>query len=105
PDSLTGLRLGFEEGSELLGTFLCLAALVPQRRLGSSQGLCRLIPDPARMVHRRGLLRAALLWQIIVGGLVVVYVEIGPRGDAAVWLPAALFLTLFAFTFWRWLVA
>src|SRR5690606_1760249 len=100
PDRLTGLRLGFEEGSELLGTFLCLAALVPQRRLAASQGVCRLIPDPARMLHGRWLLVAAIVWQIIVSGLVVFYVEIGPRGNPAVWLPSGLFFTLFCLAAW-----
>ncbi len=104
PDWLVGLRAGLEEGSELMGTFLCLLAVVRERgRDPLPDNLFSVIPDPLRMRWIRVLLVAATLGQVVVAVLTVATITISYRGNPAIYIPTAIFFILFSacLRYWR----
>ena len=102
PSWAVGLRVGAEEGTELLGMFLCLSGVVKQRpHQVWPTGLSRMIPNPHRMLHIDALLIGGFFFHLIVSVLTAMYVEIAERGVPAVWYPTALFLVLAFAALWR----
>jgi hypothetical protein len=102
PDWLVGLRAGMEEGSELMGTFLCLLAVVRERGPDTLKGgLLAVIPNPFRMHWIRPLLVAATLGQVVIAFLTVATVDISYRGNPAIYIPSAMFFLLFLASLWH----
>ncbi len=101
PEWSLGIRVGVEEGSELLGFFLLFWGIVPRRTGIAPDGLRAMIPNPF-MMKNLGLL-------VLVGGLihslacitVPSLIDITRQGNPLVWYPAAVFFLLFSATCWR----
>ncbi|MCP4418739.1 MAG: hypothetical protein GY805_19145 [Chloroflexi bacterium] len=102
PQWARGLRVGIEEGTELLGFFLCFQGIVWQRqRFHNSASFAILIPDPARLKALSSLLSVSLLLHFFSLNAISTFTDIGLRGNPAVLYPTALFLILAAAAFWR----
>ncbi len=105
PSWIVGLRVGAEEGIELLGMFLCLWAMVAQRpQQVWPSGWSKVIPNPHRMRYIRTIVVGGWFFHFVVSLFTARYLEIAERGNPAVWYPAVLFLLLAFAALWRfWL--
>lgn len=101
PSYLRGIRAAAEEGSELLGMFLCLWGIVPQRKLRSrATGMGPVVPNPLLMVRGSAVLVGGAVIHVATSVFVATHAEIGGRGDPAVWYPSMLLLILSCVYFW-----
>jgi hypothetical protein len=101
PSWLAGVRAGIEEGSELMGTFLCLFAVVRERQRRSRlANVLSAIPNPLLMCHIKLVLIGITLGQIPVALWSVNLDDFGRRGDPAVYVPMAVFFTLLLACMW-----
>lgn len=98
---MSGIRVGVEEGTELLGTLLCLFAIVPHTRQAQtshqaqkSYSLLAALPNPLRMKY---------LFEITLGGLaihtatsfwVLNLADRSWRGNPALWFPVAIYVLM-----------
>ena len=103
------VRLGLEEGTELLGMFCCYCALVNHTWQGHRvKNLCGVLPNPLRMKHfptlaTGGLLLhlgvwAALLWQKTIDATA----QTSFSEHTLVWYPLALAIALGLAAFWQY---
>lgn len=102
PDWFIGLRAGAEEGTELLGTFLCLWGLSLQRRVaGREWGISRIVPNPYRMPSLTWLLPAGMAFYLGMSLLYGNSIDEAGRGNPLAWYPSMLFLMVGLAMLWR----
>ena len=92
PDYLLGPRTAFEEGLEISGALLCLIGITRYRttdQLGRI-GLVSLFAIGSSTSAKKILL-AGFVLHIGIAWISAYYIEIGPRGDPAVWYFMAIF--------------
>jgi hypothetical protein len=95
PYLLLGLRAGIEEGTELLGIFLCLMGVVIERRkTGASHSLMALIPNPGLMKNLPAILLIGLVPHILASFWIPNLSDLDQRGNPAVLYPVAIYLIL-----------
>lgn len=109
PDWFRGIRVGLEEGSELLGMFLGFWGFARFRSAASAgripaRSLSAVVPDPRQfkrlvIILVAGLALHAAASRTLASNLQVL--EIGKLGNPAVWYPAALFVLLACLAFWK----
>jgi voltage-gated potassium channel Kch len=96
-----GIRVGVEEGTELLGALLCLWGMVSLRKKGSQNAsLETIIANPLRMKYILAVIFVGLL---IHGAVILILgrnINITGLGNPAVWYPSALFFVIFCTGFW-----
>ncbi len=107
PYWLSGLRVAVEEGSELLGIFLCLIAMVRQRRdYLSSSSFIAIVPNTWRMKS----LSLILLGGAAIHFVISLYVassltasDFISRGNPTIWYPSMVAFLLFCALIWCYL--
>lgn len=101
-----GLRTGLEEGTELLGTFLLLYAIVPQRKI-KTISFKAIIPRPQNIKFVPILVLLGLCIHVMLAIILPNLMkpgEIGGSskvGDPLVWYPMALFFILSTCLYWE----
>ena len=86
-----GIRLGLEEGTELLGSFLVLCGIMDRRGKAVGAGL----PALGRLHHLPVILFAGVLLHLGVGLFAQAnFDDMAERGNPGSWYPAAVFLLL-----------
>jgi hypothetical protein len=96
PGYLVGARSGFEEGLEVLGMLVCLG-VIADLRSDDGDGVSRARTLWLRLESGRALgllVGAPFLLHLAVSWLAVRHMNIGPRGNPAVWYPMAMFVVL-----------
>lgn len=102
PFWLSGIRVGIEEGTELLGILLCLAALVHERKKHlKTNSLLAIIPNPCLMNHFMALLFSGLLVHLGFSLYSLGLSDLSQRGNPAICYPTSLFYVLFAISLWK----
>ncbi|MEZ4710722.1 MAG: hypothetical protein R3A44_26225 [Caldilineaceae bacterium] len=98
-----GLRVGAEEGTELLGMFLSLWGVLSQRHHARwPNPISKVIPNPHLMHKLAFILPTGLLLHIVTSIIEDRFVpEMGGRGNPAVWYPVILFSILFYAALWK----
>jgi hypothetical protein len=95
PNFLIGPRLGFEEGLELMGAWICMHSLIGFRGSHNKQEiLSGTAPILARIGKIKTLLAGGFLLNIVLAWITVRAIEVGPRGNPAVWYFTAVFILL-----------
>ena len=103
PYYLKGIRVGVEEGTELMGTLIILFGVLPQRRIKfnrvSSFSFLPLIPYVSIFKGFRTLFIGAAMLNTIAALSICPLLDVpGLRGSLSIWYPTMLFL-LFALAF------
>ena len=103
PAWFIGLRVGAEEGTELLGMFLSLWGVHSQRqRKQWPNPLSQVIPNPYWMKKLAFILPSGLLLHVATSIIEDRFVpDMGSRGNPAVWYPVILFSILFYAALWK----
>lgn len=102
PEWFIGVRAGAEEGTELLGTFLCLWGMSLQRRsLPGQWRISQIVPNPYRMSTLTFILPAGMLFYLIVSVLFGGSIYEEGRGNPLAWYPSMLFLIVGFAMLWR----
>ena len=102
PDWARGIRVGLEEGTELVGMFFCFSGLVIQRqRYLPSTSVDILIPDPARLKYLPVLTGGGLALHFFAVPVVSAWTDIGLRGNPAVVYPSTIFIIVATAAFWQ----
>ncbi|HSM56620.1 MAG TPA: hypothetical protein VK879_10740, partial [Candidatus Sulfomarinibacteraceae bacterium] len=96
PQWTTGLRVGVEEGTELLAMLLIFVGLIHAAEQDSAIRQLRIIPDPARFPYLPFLLLGGLLFHLGASLTVSSLSDFERRGNPAIWVPLVLFVLLFA---------
>ncbi len=103
PEWMGGLRLGLEEGTELVAIGLLLGAVLwvrRQARPGLGGGLRLLLPSASELPYVRRLAAMGLLLHGVAVVWVLPHFE-NRGGDPAVLFPAYCYFILFALCFWK----
>ena len=104
PYWLTGARVAMEEGSELVGMFLCLIAVVRQRRAQvESSSLSAIVPNPWRMKRLSLVLLGGAAIHVVISLYVVSTLTASDflfRGNPAIWYPSMVAFLLFWALIW-----
>jgi hypothetical protein len=98
-----GLRVGAEEGTELLGMLLSLWGVVSLRE-GKRwpTPISRIIPNPHLMKKLAFILSCGFVLHIVTSIVEEQFVpDMGSRGNPAVWYPVILFSILFYAALWK----
>ena len=104
PNWALGIRVGIEEGCELLATFLIYCGIVPQRNFNKNT-VSAIIPRP----HLINILPKIVLWGLC---LHIILILLWPslmsysnshRGNPLTFYPMNIFLILFCTSFWMWI--
>ena len=104
PYHLLGLRTGIEEGTELLGFFLCLLGVVLERRkTGASHSLMALIPNPSLMKKLPAILLIGLVPHTLASFWIPNLSDLYDRGNPALLYPVAIYLILSASSIHRFM--
>ena len=97
PPQLWGARVAFEEGLELSGTFICLIGITrcwaASRLQGSRVGFLSEIGSSS---YFNKIFLAGFVLHLVIAWISVHYIEIGYRGNPAVWYFMAIFYFLSA---------
>jgi len=102
PDWTKGLRVGAEEGTELIGMFLILCGIVvEQNRRGWPEPASRIFPNPQSLKNLPILLFAGLVIHLMASVILGTMPNQDQRGNFAVWYPAAIFFLLACLFAWR----
>ncbi len=100
PYSLIGPRLAFEEGLELIGTFICLLGItryisitkikgIEEKRIARSDDISKIIK----------VIAIGFVFNFVVAWITTNYIVIGPRGNPATWFFMAVFFLLAIYYF------
>lgn len=103
PTWFIGLRVGAEEGTELLGMFLSLWGVISLRE-GKRwpTPISKFIPNPHLMTNLTLILPAGLILHIVTSIVEERFVpDMGSRGNPAVWYPVILFSILAYAALWK----
>ncbi|MBT8294623.1 MAG: hypothetical protein KJN70_15255 [Eudoraea sp.] len=104
PYLLLGLRTGIEEGTELLGIFLCLMGVVLERRkTAASHSLMALIPNPSLMKKLPAILLFGLVLHTLASFWIPNLSDLYQRGNPALLYPVAIYLILSASSLHRFM--
>jgi len=95
PDWSLGIRVGVEEGAELVGTFLLFWGVVMQRQSGGRTSWQNAIPNLHKMRHLNRIILCGMIIHVIAS-MILPYVMEFPRhrGNPLVLYPAALYIVL-----------
>lgn len=105
-ENVIGLRIGLEEGIELIGIILLLWAVVRMRPIEEyGNGWQRLIPDPYQFQRLSSLIVIGLFLHTITSILVADVTMAVKRGDGGVWFPSAMFFMLGTSIIWQGIAA
>ncbi|MHB1131400.1 MAG: hypothetical protein ACYC4L_03330 [Chloroflexota bacterium] len=96
-----GPRSAIEEGTELLGVLLCLAALVALVPGRPSFSLAKVIPDPHRLSYLPYLLLAGLALHVLASISGATLTDVPRRGNPATWYPVSVLFIGACAAFWR----
>ena len=97
-----GIRLGVEEGTELLGMFFCSYGVVEQRRLQQpTNGLRRVVPNPFRLKNLPKIISIGIIIHLCLTIFTSFFIEVEYSGRTLVWYPAAVFFLLYLTTYWK----
>ncbi len=97
-----GIMVVVEEGTELLGMFICFLGIVKQRGVRRSQApLMQVIPNPHLVKHLSHILFAGMCIHSAVSLVVPGLTDIPRRGNPAAWYPSFLFFILFCASIWK----
>ena len=100
PDWSRGIRLGVEEGTELVGSFLVLCGIMERRgaqsgAAGSALGLGAILPIIGYLRHTPVILHTGVLLHLGIGIFAQAnFDDIMVRGNPGSWYPAMVFLLL-----------
>ena len=92
---LMGVRIGIEEGTELLGTLLSLTAVVIQREPKDSQSIEALLPNLQSIKSFSYLLLFGLFLHGIVSFWLPSLPDLYERGNPAIWYPSMVVFLIF----------
>ncbi|MDJ0595878.1 MAG: hypothetical protein QNJ72_38840 [Pleurocapsa sp. MO_226.B13] len=99
----TGIRVGVEEGTELLGIFLCFLGIMIQRRKHKQiPSIIAFIPNISVMKYLPHILFAGILIHSFMSFFIPYLTDIGHRGNPAIWYPVVVFFILFAESLWKY---
>ena len=103
PKWLLGIRLGVEEGTELVGTLLCLWGVAEYRKPQKNDvgAWDNVIPNPFHMKYLPLIVAVALVIHSIATLFIRNFPDLDFRGNPAAWFPSSLFFLLFSATWWR----
>ncbi len=102
PYWLIGIRVGVEEGTELLGIFLCLAAIIMHRQPQShNNSFVAMVPNPFLMKYLPFIFLIGLSLHSIASVFVpgidrLLATKGGVVGNPSAWYPASIFYVLFS---------
>ena len=97
-----GIRLGVEEGTELLGMFFCSWGVVGQRFLPQpTNGLRKVIPNPYRLKNIPKIISIGIIIHLCMTIFTSFFIEVDYSGRTLVWYPAAVFFLLYLATYWK----
>ena len=97
-----GIRLGVEEGTELLGMFFCSYGAIEQRFLPEpTNGLRRAIPNPFRLKNIPKIVSVGIMIHLCLTIFTSFFIEVDYSGRTLVWYPAAVFFLLYLATYWK----
>jgi hypothetical protein len=94
PDWSLGIRAAIEEGSELLGMFLCLAGIVHQHHQQQCDRSSIALQSTLSSKHLQGLILSGLLLHILASIWVSDLRDLPDRGNPALWYPVAVYCML-----------
>ena len=101
-----GIRLGVEEGTELLGMFLCYWGVVLQRPKSSlTDQLRRGIPNPLWMNNIQKIVLIGFVVHLCITAFVSVSINVDYSGRTLVWYPAAISFIIGLTTYWQYSLA
>jgi hypothetical protein len=106
PYWISGIRIGVEEGTELLGSFLILLGVIYHRQIAQSRSMhssvAPVIPDPGRLKALGGFLFVGLVVNFGVAIFIIPSLDdIGIRGNPAIWYPTIIYFLVFCALFWN----
>ncbi len=90
PYYLIGPRIAFEEGLEIVGGYICFLTMTKFRAATGFPGW----NTRASLIRTKKVLLAGFAFHIVVAWVAVRYIEIGFRGNPAIWYFMAVFLWL-----------
>ena len=97
-----GLRLGVEEGTELLGMFFCSWGVIKQRFLPQpTNGLRKAVPNPLRLKNIPKIISVGIIIHLCMTIFTFFFIEVDYSGRTLVWYPAAVFFLLCLTTYWK----
>ncbi|MFW5943444.1 MAG: hypothetical protein ACOCXI_16685 [Chloroflexota bacterium] len=96
PQWTIGLRVGIEEGTELLAMLIIFIGLIHAGNQGSAARRLPLIPDPRQFPYLPVLLLGGFLFHLGASLTVSSLSNFDKRGNPAIWVPLVLFVLLFA---------
>lgn len=103
PDWAMGLRVGIEEGTELLGMSLIFMGIVHQRqRYLSSNSFEILIANPRHLTYLSYILGGGLLLHFLALTSLTTLTDLGLRGVPAALYPVLLYAIMAAAAFWQY---
>ncbi len=92
PTWLTGIRAGVEEGTELLGMFLILGAVISTGSRSDRLGWRAALPRPSRMLYLGPLITAAWMAQLMATlGYFAHLTDLDHFGNMTAWYTAAVY--------------
>lgn len=104
PFWLLGLRVAMEEGSELLGIFVCLIGIVRQRREHfSPSAFVAIVPNPWRMKFLSLILLGGAAFHCVISLYVASSLTASDfisRGNPTLWYPSMVAFLLFSALLW-----
>ena len=101
-----GVRLGVEEGTELLGMFFCYWGVVLQRhKVGQTNDLRCAVPNPLAMNNLQSIIYITFIVHLCVTALVSVSINVDYSGRTLVWYPVATSFLICLTTYWKYLRA
>ena len=97
-----GIRMGVEEGTELLGMFSCSWGVVKQRLwLQPTNGLRKVIPNPFRLKNLQKVISMGIIVHLCMAIFTFFFIEVDYSGRTLVWYPAAIFFLLYSAIYWK----
>ncbi|RJP83247.1 MAG: hypothetical protein C4522_01235 [Desulfobacteraceae bacterium] len=102
PDWMMGIRVGIEEGTELIGIFLLLVGISRQNFFTSINSIQAIIPNLSRMKYISAFLIIEFFIHSVAGFLFPLYFDVYRKGygNPLLWYPMAVFFMLFSESFW-----
>lgn len=98
PYFLEGPRLAFEEGLEITGTFICLVGVTRYLLINKTKGIMvKLLPESDHRLKLFLLLTIGFAFNIGIAWVTMAYIDVGPRGNPAVWNFMGVFFLLAMF--------
>ena len=97
---MVGLRVGIEEGTELLGMFFCFVAVVSQS-LHKTNDIRRLLPVPSQLKYLATILLLGLLLHVGLTIFASNFSDFERRGNPGVWYPLVVLFIIAVTYLWE----